>query len=634
MYWTELRTLLTILIMLLVPGWAILSGANLWRRFDAIERWIMAVGLSVAFYPILYYVTRAMIPHLRLGQNKLIVLLVVLFLFTVWKLRKNWRDQFRLGKLAGPFLFVLAVTLLTRFYLAHYYPYPAWTDSLHHILITGLVATTGKLPFNLLPYAPTGLDQYHLGLYALTGSLEVLAGIPAHQALIWMSQAINGLCGLGVFIFLAKRVSPLAGIVGMAVVGLFSFQPALYFSWGRFTQSSSQTLLLIASFAVWEAVRAWKAEWETDRAAVLSLAGVSAVLVAGVFLIHFRAAAFLLPLLAVICIYEFADAVKAKQHGLRTFLSILTIAVVSLVLILPALSPAMGFYVDRRSKPSEPAVSEETSSLRDNQYYANYDLQALFEIGAEKWMIGLTLLGVLVGLFRKNRLMITIMAIWILMLFGMGLLYLLNISLLAFTNLTGMMIMLYLPIGVILGTFTEDLAQLFALRKREKLVAGLQWVGLFLIVVAVISRLNTVEDYRQFMTVSDEKAMNWIEQNTPPDTIIAVHTHYWLPDSPHGSDAGYFIPYYADRKTTTSTMISSLGPGYDTVMAESEAVMSLYTASPDITTLCTLGVEYLYDGQKNPFDGVEFNIQAVEQNENTQIVYQDEEVTIYKLCEE
>ena len=202
MDWSELRILFIIFLMLIIPGWAILAATNLWRKFDVIERWIFAVGLSIAFYPILYYLTRAIFPTMRIGQNKLLVLLTSLFVFTVWLLRHNWREQFKFGKYGGPFLFILAVTLLTRFWLAHNYPYPAWTDSLHHMLLTDLVATTGKLPFNLQPYAPTNLDQYHLGLYALTGSLQVIAEIPAHQALLWMTQTLNGICGLGVMIFL------------------------------------------------------------------------------------------------------------------------------------------------------------------------------------------------------------------------------------------------------------------------------------------------------------------------------------------------------------------------------------------------------------------------------------------------
>ena len=632
MPWAELRILLTIFIMLVIPGWAILSVTNLWRRFDAIERWILAVGLSIVFYPFLYYLTRAIVPSLRIGQNKLIILLAGLFALTAWLLRQNWREQFKLGKYAGPFLFILALTLLTRFWLAHNYPYPAWTDSLHHILITDLVATTGKLPFNLQPYAPTTLDQYHLGLYALTGSLQVLANIPAHQALIWMAQAVNGLCGLGVFIFLSKKVSPLAGMAGMAVAGLFSFQPALYFSWGRFTQASSQTILLIAAFATWEAIKAWKDSWKTDRIQALALTAVSGLLIAGVFLLHFRAAAFLLPLIIIICVYEFATAMIAKKHVLQTVISIVVIAVISIVFILPALIPAMDFYVDRRSTPSESAETETSEGLEENQYFANYNADSLYAIGAKKWMIGLALLGMLIGLFRKNRVIILMTIAWILALFGEGLLYRLNIPLLAFTNMTGMMIMLYLPIGIIVGVLAEDLWQVFSLDRHENWGTALQWTVLFLAVVAAIYRLGEVQAFRQFMTASDEKAMDWIENNTPKDSVFAVHTYYWLPDSPHGSDAGYFIPYYADRETTTSTMISSLGPGYEEVITESDAVMSLYSASPDISALCELGVDYLYDGAKNPFDGSQFNISAIQQVEGVQTIYQDGGVAIYKLC--
>ena len=225
------------------------------------------------------------------------------------------------------------------------------------------------------------------------------------------------------------------------------------------------------------------------------------------------------------------------------------------------------------------------------------------------------------------------MTIWIILLFAEGMLYRLNIPLLTFTNMTGMMIMLYLPIGVIVGTLAEDLMQLISQPSREKTETQLIWVLLFIGVVGAFYRLDDIQAYRQFMTASDEKAMNWIKQNTPKDAIFAVHTYYWLPDSPHGSDAGYFIPYYAERKTTTGTMISSLGPGYEEVMIESEVVMSLYSPSPDIDKLCELGVKYIYDGAKNPFDGSQFNIPAIEQAENTQIVYQDDGVSIYKICD-
>jgi len=100
----------------------------------------------------------------------------------------------------------------------------------------------------------------------------------------------------------------------------------------------------------------------------LALTGVSAILIAGVFLIHFKAAAYLLPLLGVICIYELALAFKKKGQWVRTLLSIAAIGIVSIVLILPALVPAMDFYVDRRSTPAQSSAPETEDNLVDNKY--------------------------------------------------------------------------------------------------------------------------------------------------------------------------------------------------------------------------------------------------------------------------
>ena len=149
----------------------------------------------------------------------------------------------------------------------------------------------------LFPYATTAIDQYHLGLYALTAPLQILTEIPAHTALLWTAQALNGLCGIGVFLFLDKKVGRLAALVGMAVVGLFSFQPAWYFNWGRFTQIGAQSILLIAALVTWEAIRAWRVEWPVFKIYIILLSLTAGLLNAGVFLLHFQVAGYMLPLL-------------------------------------------------------------------------------------------------------------------------------------------------------------------------------------------------------------------------------------------------------------------------------------------------------------------------------------------------
>ncbi|MDT8382724.1 MAG: hypothetical protein RQ728_10790, partial [Brevefilum sp.] len=301
--WPEIKIILIIAIMLLIPGWAFLAVSGLWQRYKGLQSWFLAIGISIAFYPILFYSARTILPNLRIGETKLTVLLILMLGLTIWLMRKSWHEPFKIGKWGGLVLAVLGATLVTRFILSHQYPYPAWTDSLHHSLITDLVYKTGQLPYDLQPYAPTSLDQYHLGLYSLTGSLQLLANIPAHTALLWMSQALNGLCVIGVFLFLDRKVSRLAALVGMVAVGLFNFQPAWYFNWGRFTQLASQSILLIAGLITWDAVVSWSKDWPNRKKEVLLLSLASSILIAGVFLLHFKVAGYALPLLAMICLY-------------------------------------------------------------------------------------------------------------------------------------------------------------------------------------------------------------------------------------------------------------------------------------------------------------------------------------------
>jgi hypothetical protein len=448
--------------MLLIPGWAFLAVSGLWRRFEVIQRWFLAIGISIAFYPILFYTACTILPNLRIGETKLIIMLILLTALIIWLMRKTWREQFQIGKWGGLILAVLGATLFTRLILAHQYPYPAWTDSLHHTLITDLVYETGRLSYNLLPYSPTSLDQYHLGMYALTGSLQLLADIPAYTALLWMAQTLNGLCVIGVFLFLDKKVSRLAGLVGMAVVGLFNFQPAWYLNWGHFTQVTSQAILLAAALITWETLESWAIEWSEKKKEVLYLTLTSSILIAGVFLTHFKVAGYTLPLLSIIAIKTFVENIKNKKKVLRTFIGISLIIAISLILILPALIPAFNVYYQKRT--AEPISSEnlENKSQDANPYYTTYSFKSLWNLATEEWLALVALGGIILGIWAKKlRSLTLVILIWIIFLFVEGYAYLLNIPLLAFTNMTGMMIMLYLPISLLAGIFVKTILDFF-----------------------------------------------------------------------------------------------------------------------------------------------------------------------------
>jgi hypothetical protein len=283
MNWLEVRLVLVILCLLLLPGWAFLASSGLWRRFSTLVRWIVAVSLSVAFFPVLYYLARALLPHLRIGANKLILLLVLCAGLILFFLRKDWKAQFSFDRWEIAAIAVFGMTLFSRLWVAHLQPYPAWSDSLHHTYLTLLTATNGQLPFTLEPYEPTPLNMYHLGLYALTAPTMLLTNAPAHSALLWMAQFLNALCGLGVYWTVDRLAGRRGALLAAAVVGLLSFQPAWFVNWGRFTQVASQTILLPALLLSWQALRAWREEWPHKRLEILSLLLAAGVLSAGVY---------------------------------------------------------------------------------------------------------------------------------------------------------------------------------------------------------------------------------------------------------------------------------------------------------------------------------------------------------------
>ena len=337
---TELRFALVASLMLVLPGWAILAVTDTWRIWDRLQRWCVAIGLSIAFYPVLFYSLRAIIPALKLGPYKMTALLVLCTGIIIWRLRREWRDQVAFDGLEWLTIAVIGITIFTRFWIIREHPFPAWSDSLHHVLLTQLTAVTGQLPYDMQPYAPIPLNMYHLGLYALSATAQWLSQVPAHSALLWTAQVLSGLCGVGVFLVLDRKVSRVAAVIGVVVVGLLSHQPAFYVNWGRFTQLASQTILLIAWLVSWEAIATWRRH-SGSRTQRVSLAVQAGLLTGAVFLLHFRVAGFYLPLLAVSGFWEVWQSIH--EHRVKhAVYGILLVGAVSLLVVFPAAMEQLG----------------------------------------------------------------------------------------------------------------------------------------------------------------------------------------------------------------------------------------------------------------------------------------------------
>ena len=597
----ELIRLITVITaVLLLPGWAFLSVTRFWQKWDTLQRWCVAIGLSISAYPVLFYASRSLLPAVHLGFNKNLVLLFAFIVIAIWGLRNNLVEQIKFDALEWLTIGVWGATLFTRLMFAWQHPYPAWSDSLHHTLLTQLTASNGQLPYTLELYEPTWLKMYHLGLYALTGVIQQLGGVPAHTSLLWTSQALNGLCGVGVFFALDKKVGRKGASLGSIVVGLLSFQPAWYANWGRFTQIASQTILLIAWVVTWEVLRAcWIREGWTKGQLFGGLLA-TATLIAATFLLHFRVAGFFLPLLTITCLTELIHAIRSGSF-VRTLVGIIIMGVVAILLTSPALAQAMPqFFQSRMTRINTPGVQEVVGNA-----FFSFPIDSIFLIGLQHWLFISACVSLAIGLLFRNQItwMVTF---WVLCLWAEGEAYKLNVPWLTFTNMGAILIMLYLPAALVIGIAVEELLRKISILKGKKVQAGLLVAILFISFTAGYKRITGYEEYRQFLTPGDLVAMEWIRVNTPKSAIFAINTYIWLSNVPHGTDGGYWIPYFTGRRTTAGTMLASLGP--DTyareIRAMSDAAEKLVTSSVDgIAELCRLGVDYIYIGPKGDFTG-------------------------------
>lgn len=632
--WDEIRTVLVIFVMLLAPGWALLSIGQYWKRWEPLQRWFLALSLGIAVYPVLFYVARVVIPVLHIGQNKLLVFIGVCSTIVIFRYRKDWKDQFKLGRNSGWVLFILAVTMATRLILAHQYPYPAWTDSVHHSINTKLVMINGQLPYTMMPYDPSDLSVYHLGLYALTGSTGLLAEIAPHSALLWFCQVINGFAAIGVFLVLDKMVNRTAGIAGMVFAGLLSFQPAWYFNWGRDTQLVGQTLLLPAALVFWELVESLVNRSIEKMSKKVPGMLISMMLLVGVAMIHFRVAAFLLPLVILFAGIGIFKKGLTSSIRVKNAVVIFLTGLLCFLLVLPAFLPAIQNYssIETISEINS-GLPQQPKKFTEDPYFM-FKWKTFYSLGLPRNLTLLALIGLIFGLLNsKTRSFALLISFWLIILVIEGYLYLLNIPKFAFINMTGIMIMAYLPGALLFGFFVNNMSDLsiriFGLSTENIIVTIL----LLLAVAFAPDRVKGVEAYRQFMSTEDETAMIWMKSHLPKDAVIGINSTYWTITSFTGTDAGYWIPYYAELETSTRTMIYDRSPDYSHVRKRTQTIINFYSNVELLPSLCEQGVNYLYTAKKTPYNQIDFDFDTIFSTGEARVVYDKEGVQIIGICE-
>jgi len=338
-------------------------------------------------------------------------------------------------------------------------------------------------------------------------------------------------------------------------------------------------------------------------------------------------AVFYLPLLVSAIAWELYRSKRSKV--LRPLL-------VGMVLVgaLGALAAAPGAWsmiVAIAAKLTQSAASQTTAATVQSDYF-KFDWKTVPILVAPACVLALAALATAWGAYRKIKLVV-LSALWAAVLLLMGNAYRLGVPILNVTNLGAVLIMLYLPIGLVIGAGGADLLQTLVCGSQQRLSR----VTLALVVATgfVGAHLRTldIEPFRYFVTQEDALAMNWIADNTPPDALFAVNTYFWFDEYPHGTDAGYWIPYFSNRQMTSGVMLLSLAPPEyrSHVVRMSKAAEQLAVDGSSLSELQALGVDYVYVGARGDFSGDELNLDELAKSPDLELVYRTPHVGILRI---
>lgn len=538
------RLTLGAVLLLFLPGAALLAVGRKQLQLDWVETLCMASGLSLAAVPLLLYATTLI--GLRQGPLVVWALLAICAVVVMWDWRSartdaTWRT---LGQeqrwVYAALAIVLVFTLVSRLWVVRNVDFPSWTDSYGHAVIAQMVIDQGGVPTTYAPYAPITDFTYHFGVHALTAWYFWITGVPMLQGMVVLGQLLNVLVVPTTYLFATRLfdgrdTGRVAGLAATVVVALISHMPAQFVNWGRFTQLDGQMLLPIAVVLYLALLRS-----PAPRYRVL---GLTVAAFAGLFVAHYRVFLFGVMLAGLLWGGAMLTPPTGQSRG-RLLRETSLVTLLGLLILAPWLwRLAQGFGGN---------FATQMVGYEEQQFgtYYFFDPKELLNFGMHAYLWVLAVLGALWGLWRRKG-MVLVLLLWMVAAFAGANLYFLNMTPL-YSN-TIFIIMLYLPLVALIGYLVQEVAAWGATRwaitpgLRQRLALGVVLVLLGAYAVENNARMFAPENI--FVREGDLQAVAWIEQEIPEDALFYIATAFWTPEVAHGLDGGYYLPLLAARQT-------------------------------------------------------------------------------------
>jgi hypothetical protein len=592
--------LLAVAVLLyLVPGYALLAYLSFTPcRWGEVwpARMALAVGLSLALYPLLFLWTDLVGLHLGplyAWGPVLLGLAALAWRYRRWRPRQGWealRAWARSDALWPDLALVVILALVfgVRLLVVRTLDAPMWGDSYQHAVIAQLLVDNGGLFDSWEPYTPYQGLTVHFGFPATVALLSWMTGLEIPRATLLIGQLVNGLAVLTVYPLAVRlaRGNRWAGVGAVLIAGMLSPMPAYYVNWGRFAQLAGQAVLPVALWLLWDSVDRERVTWGPLFLAGLALGGM----VLHYYRMPFYYATFVLAWLVGWGLPEWkADG----RRWLGALGRMALVAGVALLLVIP-----WGSYIagGRLAGALEAGTSAPTSSEWE-RVLADYQVWRDVAWYVPWPLLGATSLALVWALARRQWAVATC-ALWVA---GLAALVAGRLIRLPGTNMMqnfAVLIALYIPVGLMAGWLIGEIAGWLGR-------LGVTAVLLALALWSTRGQMGVVDTRFALVNRPDIRAMAWIRENVPADARFLVEGfRIYGGHSAVGADAGWWIPLLARRENTMPPQYALLNEapaesGYSQRVVDLVAHLEEHSpASPEgLARLCEWGITHVYIGQ-------------------------------------
>lgn len=630
--------LLAAAALFLVPGFVLLQTLRLLTGLSLGAMLGLASGVGLSIYPLL--LVWGGTAGLRLGRlyafvpSGIAVTVCAFFVLRIGRRRGTaYVRQWLRSEAVIQDVILLTITglvFLVRLVVIRTQDAPLWGDSVQHATIVQLILDNRGIFESWEPYAPFKTFTVHPGFHIITAVFAWLTKMSAVDATLVMGQLLNGLAVLTLYP-LAERLSGgnrWVGVGAVLVGGLLSPMPAYYVNWGRYAQLAGQAILPVALWFLIDSV-----EHKSSSRGRLVLAGCT---LAGTTLAYYRMPFFYGGFASVwLLVYAIASRIP-RRSWVKVVVRLLGVAVVGVLLFLPWASRVIG-----GSQLVNKVGAELTSEAAWSSVEADYAVWRGVTTYAPLVLLIACACAVVWDAVSKRAITV-IPILWYVIMASLPAGRLINLPganmLQSFANL----ISLYIPVSLVSGSLlsvprrvTEGSSRVFN-GVVSLVVVGLAGAG-------AVSQLSILDTQYLMVTRPDIVAAAWISENVDEDAVFLVEGFtIYNGRSVVGSDAGWWLPVLAHRRTTMPPQYALLNdepvePDYPARLVELVSGLASVSASSTEGTrlMCIAGVTHVYIGQRQGTVGAGvsqlYNMEDLTSNPALKLVYQRDRAAVFEL---